>query len=120
MKKHKISVCLLLLTSLWFLVACGSGEDVGVEGVEAEITTVAFNQESDCLDSFVTGELDHITSNAYEPVVEYDSNGAGIAKSFMAMPIWPEKTRSFGMRETSISEKRPFLMVVPVPPQLSM
>ena len=62
---------------VWLLVACQSGNEV--QGTSAEITKVALTGNTICAGYFITHELDHTTTNAYEPIDMYDSNGSGLA-----------------------------------------
>ena len=62
---------------VWLLVACQSGNEV--QDTSAEITKTALTGNNTCAGYFITRELDHTTTNAYEPVDMYDSNGSGLA-----------------------------------------
>lgn len=80
------------IAAVWFLfasfllVGCGASQPLlQVDGVDVEVTAVEFSNEAElptqpqCSNQFVRHELDHITTNQYEPVDMYDSNGAGVA-----------------------------------------
>lgn len=62
---------------VWLLVGCGDAVENSAENVT--ITHTPINQQAECLISFGLHYLDHITTNQYEPVDMYDSNGAGLA-----------------------------------------
>ena len=74
----RISPYLLLGFLLTLLIACQSTTQVS-EGTAADITQTPLEDNDACSGAFVTHELDHITTNVYEPVDMYDSNGSGVA-----------------------------------------
>ena len=68
-----------VLLALFVLVGCGAEPALQVEGVAVEVTSAEFPTVPQCDSQFIRHELDHITTNQYEPVDMYDSNGAGVA-----------------------------------------
>ena len=72
---------LLALLGLWIgLIACRGGDTSGGD-IPVVVSEQAFANSAECAQKFVRHELDHITTNAYEPIDMYDSNGAGLAVS---------------------------------------
>lgn len=64
---------------LLFGVACFRGETPVFVGEPVTVRETPIETNPSCSDSFITHELDHITTNAVEPIDMYDSNGAGLA-----------------------------------------
>ena len=69
-----------LLLPMLLLIACQQAVQSG-SGTATTVETIALQENASCSGRFVRHELDHITTNAYEPVDMYDSNGAGVALS---------------------------------------
>lgn len=76
----KMRAYLLLLGVLGLILgACSGGTDaIEMEGEAVTVVQTAVSPPT-CSGSFITHELDHITTNAFEPIDMYDSNGAGLA-----------------------------------------
>lgn len=69
---------LALITIFLLFSACEQVDPVrSDDGLKVEQTVL--NRPMDCTGSFTKHTLDHITTNAYEPINMYDSNGAGVA-----------------------------------------
>ncbi len=62
---------------LWLLIGCGGMVEDSAENITIDRTST--NQQAECLISFGLHYLDHTTTNQYEPVDMYDSNGSGLA-----------------------------------------
>lgn len=63
------------------LAACQPSEAPPPQASDSAVTVVQTPLESDrlCNGGFVPRYLDHVTTNAYEPIDMFDSNGAGVA-----------------------------------------
>lgn len=74
--------------SVWFLgivlaglllSACQPQAEILVDGEDVALIDTALAGNRRCAGRFVRHELDHITTNEFEPIDMYDSNGAGLA-----------------------------------------
>ena len=67
--------------SLFFLLsACQQVEPVRItSGDDLVVEQLPLSRPADCTGAFTKHTLDHITTNAYQPINMYDSNGAGVA-----------------------------------------
>ncbi|MEM8857707.1 MAG: CRTAC1 family protein [Chloroflexota bacterium] len=71
---------LFLAGFLFLLMGCNQLEPVQQSSEIGQIVAqIPLDRPMDCTGAFTKHELDHITTNAYEPVNMYDSNGAGVA-----------------------------------------
>lgn len=81
---------MMMPTKIWFtlsglaflslLMGCSQIEPVQQNGEVGQVVAqIPLDRPMDCTGAFTKHELDHITTNAYEPVNMYDSNGAGVA-----------------------------------------
>ena len=71
---------LSLISLLLLLIGCNQIEPVQLtQGVGQIEEQIPLERPMDCTGAFTKHTLDHITTNAYEPVNMYDSNGAGVA-----------------------------------------
>ncbi len=76
--KKWFTLPLILFTLV--LLGCSQVESIAQTSQDdLDVAQVTYNRPIDCTGSFVKHTLDHITTNAYEPVNMYDSNGAGVA-----------------------------------------
>lgn len=70
---------ILALFGVLFFIACQSNTAVTTTGTPVTVMQTAVSNDTACSGQFVAHKLDHITTNAYEPIDMYDSNGAGLA-----------------------------------------
>ncbi|MFK7801572.1 MAG: CRTAC1 family protein [Anaerolineae bacterium] len=69
----------LVLPALFLLLsACQQAEPVRTADA-IKVDQTLLDRPMDCTGAFTKHTLDHITTNAYEPIDMYDSNGAGVA-----------------------------------------
>ncbi len=70
---------ILIVATLLLLASCAQHEPLHViQGDGLSVSQTSINRPNDCTGAFTKHTLDHITTNAYEPINMYDSNGAGV------------------------------------------
>lgn len=79
MKSHHATIHSLKLIIIGLLLIVGCQSETAIEGTQVTVTSEALQEPTVCSGRFVTHPLDHTTTNQYEPVDMYDSNGAGVA-----------------------------------------